>query len=455
MVVTPLVAIATLAAGMRVGARRTIHAAIVYAAPRAHGESTFAWQVVTLVESDGTRETEARSGVTVHARAKGQEASWRGDTNDDGVGEARLALPGVQRGDPIDLEVDADDASEPLAKGRVRWGDAAWTDGAPGPFVRSSKRVGAIALDVAVLGSKLVARSYAPILVRATSPDDGHPLANVTIVPAPEPELDVREASVTTCPLGWARIDVSPKIYNGALGLHARLADGRTGEWFGSMPIATGSIHPSVPDVVKGDDAQLAVQARTSIYAEVDDREGRAFADWAKLPGAAGDLAAFHPPPLSPGLKWLVASTEPHGAEVLDEGTIARPFLVAGTPMPAGIPATDDACAVGGYLALHPAGGFRRWLALDGFIARRDANGVRRKRGLTIGLGSLAVASLLELVLLLQVAQRGRRLAPGAIAEMEGTPALVKRSSAASVLIGILCTLLGFGLLAAILLLRS
>ena len=42
--------------------------------------------------------------------------------------------------------------------------------------------------------------------------------------------------------------------------------------------------------------------------------------------------------------------------------------------MPAGTPSVDDACAVGAYLALHPAGGFHRWTALDGFVARKDAN---------------------------------------------------------------------------------
>jgi hypothetical protein len=455
MVVTPLVAIATLAVGMHVGARRTVHAAVVYAAPRARGESAFAWQVVTLVENEGTRETEARRGVTVHARANGLETTWRGDTNDDGVGEARLALPGVARGNTIELEVDADGVSEPLAKGRVTWEDAAWMGEAPGPFVRASKRTGAIALDVAVLGSKLAARSYGPILVRATSPDDGHPLANVTLVPEPEPELDVKEPAVTTCALGWARLDVSPKIYLGALALHAKHADGRKGEWFGSLPVASGSIQPGVPEVVKGDGAELDVAARTSVYAEVDDGEGRAFGGWVKLPGPGGDLAAFHPPPLSPGLKWLVLSSEPHGAEVLDDATIARPFLVSGTPMPAGTPPSDDPCAVGAYLALHPAGSFRRWTALDGFIARKDANGVRRKRGLSIGLASLAVASLLELVLLLQAARGGRGLAPGAIAGIEGSAALVKRSGVGSVAITVLCALLGFGLLAAILLLRS
>ena len=119
--------------------------------------------------------------------------------------------------------------------------------------------------------------------------------------------------------------------------------------------------------------------------------------------------------------------------------------------MPPGVPSGDDTCGVRAYLALHPAGGFHRWIALDGFVARKDANGVRRERGLAIALGSLAIASLLELVLLLQTARRGRNLVKGAIDELEGGAALMKRSSAGSVVIGVVLALLGFGLLAALL----
>jgi len=308
---------------------------------------------------------------------------------------------------------------------------------------------------VAILGERLVARSFVPVLIRATSPDDGHPIANVAIATDPEPEIEVRQPTVTTCALGWARIDVSARIYLGSLGLHAKLPDGRKGEWYGSFPVASGSIHPSVPDVVKGDDAELGVQAKASVYGEVDDGEGRAFGGWAKLPGPGGDRATFHPPALAPGLKWFVTSTEPHGAEMLDEGATARPFLVAGTPMPAGIPSPDDRCAVGAYLALHPAGGFRRFTALDGFVARKGANGERRKRGLAIGLTSLAVASVLELILLVRVARRGRGLAADAVEGIAESAALMKKSGAGNVVVGVLVVLLGFGLFAAILLLRS
>ena len=104
--------------------------------------------------------------------------------------------------------------------------------------------------------------------------------------------------------------------------------------------------------------------------------------------------------------------------------------------MPAGAPPNRRRVRRRAYLALHPAGGFRRWTALDGFVARKDANGSRRKRGLTIGLTSLGVASVLELILLLQVARSGRKLKADAFADIDESVALMKRSSAVSVVIG-------------------
>jgi hypothetical protein len=457
IVLTPILALATLAVGMRVGARRRVHAAIVYAAPRAHGASAFAWQVVTLVEDSGGREAEPQTGLTVHARDRtnGREATWHGDTNEDGVAEIRLDLPTVGRDDAIDLEVLGDQLEEPLARGRVGWDDAAWADAAPGPFVRPSKRVGAIAIDAAILGGKLVARSEVALLVRATSREDGHPIAGVTVTPDPEPGLDVRQPSAVTCPLGWARLDVSPKIYNAALGLRAKADGGRTGEWFSGLPVAVGTIRGAIPDVVKEGEVDLTVLGQTGVYAEVDDRDGRAFGGWAKLPTPAGDRATFHAPALGAGLKWLLTSSDPRGAEVPDEATIARPFLVSGTSMPAGSPAVDDSCAIMAYLALHPAGGFHRSTVLDGFVSRKDTNAVRRKRGLAIGLGALGVAAVLELVLLLRSARRGRDLATDALEGVAESAALMRRSSAGSIVVGLLLAVLGFALLAALLLLRA
>jgi hypothetical protein len=109
--------------------------------------------------------------------------------------------------------------------------------------------------------------------------------------------------------------------------------------------------------------------------------------------------------------------------------------------MPLGAPNPGDACAVGAYLALHPAGGFHRNVALDGFPGREEGNNARRKRGLGIALSSLAVASLLEVLLLVQASKGGQR-------------GVARARDVTNVIVIILLAVLGFGLLAALLLSR-
>jgi len=440
MVVTPLVAIATIAVGLHVGGRWTIHAAVVRAAPHARGSSTYAWQVTTLIDDRGVRETEARKGITVHARAaNGREATWTGDTNDDGVAEARLDLPGVERGDAVEVEVTVSGVEEPLARGRIAWDDAAWMNAAPGPFVRASKREGAMGIDVAILGERLVARVPTPLYVRVTSRDDGHPIAGATIDAEPEPGLDVPAPQATTCANGWAKVSVSPVMFSAALSLHARTADGRAGEWFGELPVASGAMDVRIADAKSTSPVHFDVHAPSerTAYVEIDDDVGRAFALATTLrSGETGARASFDVPSLAPGLAWIATASEPRGAETLGGATLVRPFLVAG------LPNVSDGCAVEAYLALHPAGGFRSWLALDGFPAREAVNTARRKRGLGIALSSLAIASMLEVLLLVQASRRGQ-------------VGMTRARDAASVVIVILLGVLGFGLLAALLLSRA
>ncbi len=446
IVVTPILAIATIAVGLHVGGRWTIHAAVVRAAPHARGSSTYAWQVTTLIEDRGVRETEARTGITVHARAaNGREATWTGDTNDDGVAEARLDLPGVERGDAVEVDVTVNGVEEPLARGRVAWTDAAWMNAAPGPFVRASKREGVMGIDVAILGERLVARVATPLYVRLTSRDDGHPIAGATIEAEPEPGLDVPTPQATTCANGWAKLSASPVMFNAALSLHARSADGRGGEWFGELPVASGAMDVRIGDAKSGAPVHVDVHAPSerTAYVEVDDEVGRVFALATTLrAGESGARASFDVPSLAPGLAWIVTASEPRGAETLGGATLVRPFLVTGDPMPPGAPNPSDACAIGAALALHPAGGFHSWVALDGFPAREAVNTARRKRGLGIALSSLAVASVLEVLLLIQASRRGQ-------------VGVARARDVANVVIVILLGVLGFGLLAALLLSRA
>ena len=155
IVLTPIVAIATLAVGMRVGAQRTVHAAIV-SEPRGRTEpARTPGRSSTLVEDQGTRETEPRSGITVHARSarRGRsDVARRHERRRRRRGAARL--PGVERGDAIDLDVLRRRADRAAREGARRVGRRGVDERRAGPFVRSSKREGAIALDVAILGER-------------------------------------------------------------------------------------------------------------------------------------------------------------------------------------------------------------------------------------------------------------------------------------------------------------
>ncbi len=442
LVVTPLVAMATLAVGLRIGASDATHAAVVRVAPHARGQTAYTWQITTILEDHGVPEVEPRAGVTVRAHAgNGKEATWTGDTDEDGVAEVRLDLPGVERGDPVDLDIHGAGLDEPLAHGRVTWDQTAWAVVAPGPFVRSSKREGKVALDVAILGERLVARVPTPVFVRAISRDDGHAIGGVTITPEPDPGLATSAPSATTCASGWARLDAAPVMMSASLSLHAKTADGRTGEWFGEMPVAPGAMDARVVDAKAGTPLHLEVRAPSerTAYVEIDDDTGRAFAAAAPmLPSGTLALASFDVPPLAPGLAWLVTSSDARGAEKLAGAALARPFLVAGDPMPPGLPRTGDACAVDAYLALHPAGGFHRAIGLDGFVGRDASNAKRKNKGRAIALASLAVAAVLEGLVIVQSSRRGKE---GAGPTNDGL----------TVVVSLLLALLGFGLLAAFL----
>jgi hypothetical protein len=106
--------------------------------------------------------------------------------------------------------------------------------------------------------------------------------------------------------------------------------------------------------------------------------------------------------------------------------------------MPPGLPRTDDACAVAAYLALHPAGGFHREIGLDGFVGRDASNAKRKNKGRAIALVSLAVAALLEGLVIVQSSRQGKARAG-------------RTNDGLTVLVSLLLALLGFGLLAAFL----
>lgn len=473
IVLAPIVAVATLMLGLRVGAGNAVKTASVFAAPPGKPASAgapvpFAWQVLTYVEDRGVRETIGMRDLTVIARSKGNESRWTGSSNADGIAEATLALPELAPGDPVEIEVRVAGEAQPLAQGLVDWQSPVWghdreeshplVRGAPNAHAeraaaRPSKRVGPLGIDVLVEGERLVVGFETPIWAHVVG--SGVDPSRVTVHATPEAGLRLEKDEPKLACDGWAKIDAVAEGHVVGLQVDAKDPDGKTGVWFGALPVAPGAFFVGAPRHVPEGKAETVVlvapNPRNVVYAEVDDERGRVFAAALPLAVEPGDpvpRARFEMPPLAPGLHWLVVSGEPRGAERLAGAAIAKPFLVGGAP---GV-RPDEACSIGPWLAKRPASGFPRWLALDGMVTRGASNRASHRLGLFIGLVSLVAAAVLE-ILLLTAASREARAAM-LLAELDEPEAdrkrVVAKPPGGNLAVAILVAMLGFALLASL-----
>jgi len=501
-VTAPLVAILTLMLGMRVGAGEAVRAAVVLGArpgkPAPDGKTRLAWQVLTFLDDRGVKETIPMRGLSVHARAAGgAEARWSGDSNADGVMEATLVLDAFRPGDDLDLDVTMTGEPEPLASGRVRWsasgsrlddhggpdagaGGRTWSGGAVRPTVRK----GEVGLDVVVDGERLVPGFPTQVWFRVSAPP-GAAATRFDVEAAPEPGLLADATRTKVCPTsaaqagapqGWAVLPMTAQAHVVASGFAVREHDGHEaaprGEWFGPMPVAPGAFFIAVPrhvPAVTPSAARLvAPNPRHVVYAELHDEEGRVAAAALEVAVEKDDpspVARFELPALVPGLYWVVASGEPRGGEHLSGAAATRAFLV-GDAIPGGGDVKDWCGSLGPFLAQQHAVGVPRWVALDGLPQRSAKNRARYRQGMAIGLISLLSAALLE-VLLLVAAARETRIALQ-LAELEGDgdgdardgEGRRERAPTASppggtLAIGLLMAVLGFALLAVLLVVRG
>ena len=485
-VLPPIVAILTLMIGLRVGAGEAVRAAVVSGAPLGHagpdGKTRIAWQMLTFIDDRGVKETVPMRELSVMARAKGHEASWKGESNADGIAEIALALDDVAFGDDLDLEVRVGSDPKPLAVGRVSWREVAGSGAGsglgpsagslggerrvePGGAARPTMRSGAIGLDVVVEGDRLIAGFPTSLWIRATPPAGVSP-AGLAIEVDPEPGLLADRPKATTCGAGWAEVPVTAQAHVVGIGVAAHSptrADGPeppTGKWFGALPVAPGAFFVSMPRVVKAGEATtvvlIAPNPREVVYAELDDTRGRVVAGALKVavePGDPTPRAHFELPPLAPGLHWLVVSGEPRGAERLAGAAVAKSIFVGDKVADDAAVDVQNACSIGPWLAQRPAPGFPRWVALDGLPGRSAENRARHTLGLIIGLVSLLAAGILE-TLLLVAASREARIALQLAELDDDDPAATKVTAAppgGGVVVAVLITVLGLALLAVLL----
>jgi hypothetical protein len=470
LVLAPAVAIAAIGVGLEAGGHGKRDAAVVYAAPPARAATGLAWQVVTFQEDRGAREPVALSGVTVKGSWNGQMTSWEGATNADGVAEVFLPLPAA---DVVDLEVRADGAV--LARGAAKV-PAATESVKAAPWSPFARREGPILLDVAVLGDRVAPGFAADVGVRARDAISGAPMVGAVVEVEADPSITSSGSPQKTDSRGWAEMVVVPAGLAVSLSLRAKGATGRTGAWTGGLFVSPGASQVRTKAVWSPQqEPEIEVTAptpRSTAYVEVDDSRGRAWASTLELSSA--DRGATHgvarAPRLPPGLYWAVTSSDPAGAARLGPGTAVRPFFVAETDEEALAFGFDrDACApnhdprevsraIWACLALAPSSPVPRKAVLEGFSMLHARDGEKRARGLMVGLGALAIAVVLEAVLLLRAAASRATIAlpwdeQDHVGAAPGSSAL--RSNAWgrswSVAVAVLVALLGFALLGAFL----
>jgi hypothetical protein len=444
LLATPVVAMATVALGLRVGAGNAVRAGVISAAPLSGAGTGVAWQLVTFDEERGYREPVALPDVEVVASQGGREFRWRGATNADGAAELLLPFDAL----PDRLEVHA--GRMLLASGDAVVPPVVERETPASAWARYSRREGAVVLDVAVLGQRVATGFPATIWARATDGVTHGALAGVVVEPERDASFVPAASSVTTDARGWARIVAMPVGHAVGVVLHAKTADGREGVWAGGLYVSPGA-------------AQVTVNERVPPGEEpvIDDAKGRAWAAAVPVRGAPGQMprATVHAPKLAPGLYWAVEAGDPVGDSLLGPGSIAHPFFVAASDRAAlafgldaaacapGTDPQDDARALSVCLALAGATPVPRWTALEGFTMQHARDADRRARGLAIALGGLLIAALIEVLLLLRAAVASRvKLQAAEDAANVGSTRYVGR--AWTVALGLLVAMLGFALLA-------
>lgn len=462
LVVTPIVAVLVLMLGLRVGARGAVRAATVWGAPPSRGRPIANLQVLTFLDDRGVREAvlvpKVRVAVTEVATGKTSELS--ADTNADGVLEVAVPLSSMTSSE-LRVIVTAPSEAGPLAEGTVTL--------PKGPFgprdrraaaTRATKRTGALVVDLFVTDERLVVGYPVPTVVRVTDAS-GHAVEGVELSVVPEPGLD-SEPFTKTCSSGYAFGNLKALFHTVGLTISAKTPDGKEGSLFAALPVAQGAYYvDAAREVEPNKPFPVTVRApgeRSVAYAEIDDSEGRAFATTLALTREPlGPSAAFLSPGLPEGLYWIVTSGDPRGASRIEGSTVARALRVrqgGGGVTSAGASFGSSACDDRADLAMHPGDGFVRSELLDGLPQRRRDDTRREHFGLVIALVGLLAAAVIEILIALQIVHDARATIEGAVREAEGDLAasrVTKRTSAGSVIVGIAIGVLGFALLAALL----
>ncbi len=442
----PVLSFATLAVGLGLGASGETTAAIIEGAAPGSNHAGIAWQARVYRADRGVREVVPNLRIHVHAKYKDQERTADLRTTPDGAAEIVFDFAGITSGDDVAIDVTSDDGRTTLAEGEARVPESIPRT-IPSGTLPALQKKGPASLEVVIDGGSLPVDLWTNLWVRATNAGKAIPRDTIVQLDAMDGlEVDTSSKRVSeVAPQGAQREDWSPICGDGwalfpvrahATNLQARFHLGDA-QWIGILPTMLGATvaRETARDEKTGArmlEVTRAVSQETNVYVEVDDDAGRL---WAATPTLRVDTDGFARaklplPDLNSKSLWATASSEPNGAERILGGTTSRPLgLVPDAPAP---------CVEGPLpAAFHPVG-FPRAAVLDGFIAARARTAARRKKGMSIAIGALVIGAIVEVLIVLRGAARGRTV---------NAPWITGKTG--SILIGMGLAVLGFSMLAA------
>ncbi|CAN5274100.1 hypothetical protein BH09MYX1_BH09MYX1_02510 [soil metagenome] len=436
LLLVPLLTVAIVGLGLRTGAKDEVEAAIVHGAPLPKGGGRLAWTLSTFREASGVRDVLVTPfHATFHGA--GEAVVLDGTTNEEGTAELAATLPGLQHGDPLSIEITGT-GGVVLAAGQVAWADVIRSE--TRVLVHPTVREGELDVIVSAWGARLPAAHEGVLWVRADDHASGHPAHLVRVDIEPDPALTIIDPFRAACTDVAGTIRVIANMHVAPSDLRVTDEHGKTGRFYGSLPIAPAALWVDVPDRAPAGPASFTITAPNThkfAYVEVDDEAGRAFGAQVALVSDALDPfphARVTTPPLAPGLHWIVVSGEPEGAEALAGATRAIPLRVDA-------PAECDEPFSGRTPTALP-----RFVALDGFARARIPAQGRKRIGRKIILGAVATGLTLELLLLASALRKK----PG-FAAHEEQPKEPARSRAFDAIALLMLSALGFLLLFALL----
>ncbi len=328
----------------------------------------------------------------------------------------------------------------------------------PSAGVPATHQSGSLFVDIFIYGGKLVPDSAGTVIALVRDGAGHHGVDGVALTTTPEFGLSVEQPFAPTSGGGWseARVTADGLVATWTLSATAAAPPAATGSWYGELPVSPGAaavdLPPNIPAGAPYPLDFVVPPASRRLYVTVDDDTGRDFGAALEVaPSNKGASASVTIPPLAPGVYWLVTSSDARPASASTGSTLPRPFRVGG-------PTSDLRSPPIAALARLSSPDVSPTLVLDGLALPRARAELARRRGLHIALGSLAAATLLEVLLILRAARRTRgRIAAvsKAVREAGGDVFDTGSSSGAGVAILLAVTLLGFAFLAALLMMRA